>query len=104
MSTKLIALSIDVTKIDKDRLFVGKKGTYLNLMVEVRDEPDRFGNHASAWEGQTKEERQAKADRTFLGDGKVVWEGESRASNETTTQSESSSQQPVKDDNDDLPF
>jgi hypothetical protein len=76
---KLIALSIDVTKFDKSKFVTGKKGTYANLTISVNDEEDQFGNNVSVWEGQTKEEREAKADRNFLGNGKVVWDGDGSA-------------------------
>ncbi len=66
-------LSIDVTKINKERLYRGKKGTYLDLMVELKDEPDKYDNDVSAWEGQSEEERKEKKDRNFLGNGKVIW-------------------------------
>jgi hypothetical protein len=76
--SKLINLSIDVTKIDKSKLIQGKKGTYLNLTVAVNDEADQFGNNVSAWIGQSKEEREAKNDRTFLGNGKVVFSSDAK--------------------------
>jgi hypothetical protein len=69
---KLLKLSIDVSKIDKSRLFKGKKGTYLDLMVQVKDEPDQFGNDVSAWEGQSEDERKGQVKRNFLGNGKIV--------------------------------
>ena len=40
-----LKLSIDVTKIQKEWLFKGKKGTYLDLTVHVREDgPDQYGN------------------------------------------------------------
>jgi hypothetical protein len=69
----LINLSIDVTKIDKTKLIKGAKGTYLNLTVAVNNELDQFGNNASAYISQSKEEREAKVNRTYLGNGKVVF-------------------------------
>ncbi len=77
--SKLMKLSIDVTKINKERLYRGKKGTYLDLMVELKDEPDKYENDVSAWEGQSEEERKAKKDRNFLGNGKVIWSSEPKA-------------------------
>ena len=71
---KLISLSIDVTKINKERLFKGGKGTYLNLTVSLNDQPDKFGNHVSSWEAQSKEEREAKQGRNFLGNGKILYD------------------------------
>jgi hypothetical protein len=57
---QLIAISIDVTKLDKSKLVKGKKGTYANITVSVNDEDDQFGNNTSVWESQTKEERDDK--------------------------------------------
>lgn len=71
--SKLLSLSIDVTKIDKSRLYKGEKGTYLKLTIGINDEPDQYGNNVSSWEEQTKEERTAKAQRNFLGNGKVLF-------------------------------
>lgn len=71
--SKLISLSIDVSKIDKSKLIQGKKGTYLNLTVAINDQDDQFGNNVSSWISQSKEEREQKADRTFLGNGRVVY-------------------------------
>ena len=42
---KLISLRIDVQKIDKSKLFKGKKGTYLDLTVALNDEEDDYGNN-----------------------------------------------------------
>lgn len=77
---KLLAVSIDVTKFDKRKFVAGKKGTYANVTISVNDTEDQYGNNVSLWEGQTQEEREAKADRNFLGNGKVVWDGDSQSS------------------------
>ena len=95
---KLMKLSIDVTKITKSRLYKGKKGTYLDLVVELKDEVDQYNNNVAAWEGQTEEERKAKNDRNFLGNGKVIWESDKKE--EAPAQ-----EAPVDDDESlDLPF
>ena len=70
---KLLNISIDVTKIDKSKLVTGKKGTYLNLTVSVNDEKDNYDNDVTAWQGQDKEEVQAKAAKNYLGNGRVFW-------------------------------
>lgn len=77
---QLLAISIDVTKLDKSKFVVGKKGTYANLTISVNDTDDQFGNNVSIWEEKSQEEREAKADRNFLGNGKVVWKGEDKGS------------------------
>lgn len=48
-------------------------GTYKNYTIGVNDDTNQWGNNCSVWEQQTKEEREAKADKTFCGNGKVVW-------------------------------
>ena len=73
---KLLSLKIDVSKIDKSKLFQGQKGTYLDLTISLNDELDNYGNDVTAWQGQTEEERKNKANRNFLGNGKVFWSSE----------------------------
>lgn len=68
--SKLLSLSIDVTKLDKTRYYKGKKGTYANLDVWIDDEEDQYGNHASVCESLTKEEREAGAKKNYVGNGK----------------------------------
>lgn len=73
---KLLSVSVDVSKIDKSKLVQGKKGTYLNLTVEVKDEKDQYDNDVAVWQGQSPEERDAKEKKNYLGNGRVVWSGE----------------------------
>lgn len=69
MST-LINVSIDLTKVDKSKLV---KGKYLNMTVIVNDDLDNYGNNVAITIQQSKEERDLKASKTFLGNGKVVY-------------------------------
>ena len=69
----IIKTSINLNAIPKDRIFVGKKGKYLPITITLNDEPDQFGNQGSVVVEQTKEERDAKPPKTYLGNGKVVW-------------------------------
>lgn len=73
--SKILSVSIDVTKLDKSKLIQGKKGTYANLQIAVNDEKDQFGNDCSVWISQTKEEREANTPKQYLGNGKIVWSG-----------------------------
>lgn len=66
----LISLSIDATKITKSRI---KNGKYVNLTINIADETDQYGNSISCWESQSKEEREAKEKRNYLGNGKVLF-------------------------------
>ena len=69
----IIKASIDVNKIPKDKIFIGKKGKYLPITITINDELDQFGNQGPVVVEQTKEERDAKAPKTYLGNVKVVW-------------------------------
>jgi hypothetical protein len=69
MST-LISGSIDLTKIDKEKLVNGK---YLNIQISINDNSDQYGNNVGITIGQSKEEREAKVKKTYVGNAKVVW-------------------------------
>lgn len=70
----LINVSINVAKLPKEKFVTGKNGNvYYNFTVSVNDETNQYGQNASVFDSQTKEEREAKKDKTYLGNGKVVW-------------------------------
>lgn len=69
----IIATSIDLTKIPKDKIIDGKKGKYLPITITLNDEADQFGNNGPVIVTQSKEERDAKQDKVYLGNVKVVW-------------------------------
>jgi len=69
----IIATSIDLTKIPKDKIIEGKKGKYLPITITLNDELDQFGNNGPVTVQQTKDERDAKQDKVYLGNVKVVW-------------------------------
>jgi len=69
----IIKASINLNAIPKEKIFVGKKGKYLPITITLNDELDQFGNQGPVVVEQTKEERDAKASKTYLGNVKVVW-------------------------------
>ena len=69
----IIKASINLNEIPKDKIYVGKKGKYLPITITLNDELDQFGNQGPVVVEQTKEERDAKAAKTYLGNVKVVW-------------------------------
>ena len=69
----IIKTSINLNNIPKEKIFVGKKGKYLPITITLNDEVDQFGNQGPVVVEQTKEERDAKAPKTYLGNVKVVW-------------------------------
>ena len=69
----IIKTSINLDQIDKSKIYVGKKGKYLPVTITLNDELDNFGNNGPIIIEQTKEERESKSPKTYLGNVKVVW-------------------------------
>ena len=69
----IIKASINLNEIPKEKIFIGKKGKYLPITITLNDELDQFGNQGPVVVEQSKEEREAKAPKTYLGNVKVVW-------------------------------
>ena len=69
-----INLKIDVSKIDKARLFQGKRGTYLDAVAFVDlDTQDQYGNNGMITQGVSKEEKEQGVKGAILGNSKVFW-------------------------------
>ncbi len=69
----IIKTSINLNEIPKDKIIIGKKGKYLPITITLNDEVDQFGNQGPVVVAQTKEEREAKVAKTYLGNVQVVW-------------------------------
>jgi hypothetical protein len=69
----LLNISINVADLPKEKFVQGKKGTYYNFTVSVNDDTNQFGQNVSVYDSQTKEEREAKKAKTYIGNGRVVW-------------------------------
>ena len=54
----IIATSINLTEIPKDKIIIGKKGKYLPITVTINDDVDQFGNQGPVVVQQSKEERE----------------------------------------------
>lgn len=69
-----ISIKIDVTKIDKDRLFKGAKGTYLDLTTFIDTENEgQFGDHGFISQSTSKEEREQGVRTPILGNCTVFF-------------------------------
>ena len=69
----IIATSINLNAIPKEKIIIGKKGKYLPITVTINDEVDQFGNQGPVTVQQSKEERESKTGKVYLGNCKVVW-------------------------------
>lgn len=101
MST-LINGSIRVDKLPKEKFVKGKDGAvYYNFTIAVNDET-RYGNNVAFMDSQTKEERDAKMPKTYLGNGKVVWVSDGTI--QVAEREEEKVAVPVDEQSGDLPF
>lgn len=99
MSKYGVEISIDVTKIDKARLFEGKKGTYLTATVFLDvDNQDQYGNNGMIVHKKNQGE---EGNTPILGNAKVFW-SDNQAPQASAPQVQ---QAPDLDDmNDSIPF
>lgn len=74
MSKVGVSLKIDVSKIEKARLFKGAKGTYLDATVFIDlDQLDQYGNSGMITQDVSKEEKQQQVKGAILGNCKLFW-------------------------------
>lgn len=67
-------IKLDVTKIDKARLYKGAKGTYLDLTTFVDTaNQDKYENNGFVSQSLTKDERDAGEKTPILGNVKVFY-------------------------------
>jgi len=99
----ILKTSINLSDIPKDKIIDGKKGKYLPLTITINDEKDKFGNDGPVTVAQSKEEREAKEAKTYLGNVQVVWTNGS-VPQPTPRDAQPMQQQAAPVDNDDLPF
>ena len=63
----LLSFGINVNKLEAN-----DKG-WANVTIAINDDLDNYGNNVAGWLNQSKEEREEKAPKTYVGNGKVVW-------------------------------
>jgi len=96
----LINLSINLDSLPKQKFVKGKKGMYYNFTVSVNDDTNAYGQNASVFDSQSKEQREAKEPKKYIGNGQVVWTDGTCVKAER--QEEAQPQQEVQSN--DLPF
>ena len=93
-----VNLSIDVSKIDKSKLYQGKKGTYLDMTAFIdTDEEGQYGDNGMITQSLSKEERDSGDKGAILGNAKVFW-------TEGGKKKKSAPKQEAVDFDDDVPF
>ena len=102
----IITTSINLNEIDKTKIIKGKKGQYLPISISINDEVDQFGNQGPVTISQSKEERDAKTPKKYLGNVKVVWTNGDNVAAAPRDGQQAQVQAPSKavTQDDDLPF
>ena len=103
----IIKTSINLQNIPKEKIFNGKKGSYLPITITLNDDFDQFGNQGPVCVEQSKEERDAKAPRVYLGNVKIVWTNGNNvavAPRDDQQGQQNQPTQPAASTVDDLPF
>jgi len=74
MSKIGVSLKINVSMIEKARLFAGQKGQYLDATVFIDlDQLDQYGNSGMITQDVSKEEKAQNVKGAILGNCKVFW-------------------------------
>lgn len=90
--------------INREKLVFNEKG-WANVTVFLDDSTNPYGQNASAIMEQTKDQRDAKEPRTYLGNGKVVWtDGTIKPADKVEREAVASEQSTAGRATPDLPF
>ena len=100
-----VSLKIDVSKIDKARLFKGQKGIYLDATAFIDlDQLDEYGNSGMITQDVSKDERAQGVKGNILGNSKVFFKDNGQPT-QTVHHQQAQAPQPSGDGLDDsIPF
>ena len=99
MSNKIgVELKIDVTKIDKSRIYNGQKGKYLAMTVFIDpDNAGQYGDHGMITHAKIEGEQKTPEHLPILGNAKVFWrDSGAQNSNQAPQQQKTPYQQGVQ--------
>ncbi len=68
----IIKANLNLAAIPKDKIYKGKKGSYLPITITINDELGNYGDNGPIIVEQSKEEREAKVDKVYLGNVKII--------------------------------
>ena len=102
----MVVVLIDLNKIDKSKIKAGKNGEkYYSVVVDNRKEADKFGNTHTVYDNQSKEDREAKVAKNYLGSGKeFVFNNNNAPAQAAQLQQQVPTRFVSQDDTDGLPF
>ena len=74
MSRTGVNQSINLSKLDKSKLFKGKDGSmWANLTSYLDTEKDQYDNNGSIQQSLSKEEREQGIKAPYIGNNKIFW-------------------------------
>lgn len=80
-----------------------KKEAGISIDISINDESNNYGQNVSAYVSQSKEDREAKKDRFYVGNGKTFWtDGTIKVAAKKVEAAAASV--PASAEDDDLPF
>lgn len=96
----MITASICLTDIPKETITASEKNgkKYLNIIIDTKKETDRFGNTHAISISQSKEQRERKENKVYIGNGKEYVYGGSKPAANTENST------PTNEQVDNLPF
>lgn len=96
----MITLSICLSDLPKEKIQTASNGKkYINLVVDKRKEAGKYGETHTLYVSQSKEERDAKEDKKYVGHGKeYVYNGQQNNTSQASTRNEQ------QQSNDGFPF
>ena len=62
----IISGNINLSKLDKSKIYEGKKGKYYPVTVVINNEVGEYGDSGYIMTEQTKEQREAKEQKSYL--------------------------------------
>lgn len=78
---KIVNIGVNLSKIEENsaKITTDKKGNkWINLTVVIGDKPDNYGNDSQVNINQSKEERESKVNKVFVGSGKTVYDSDKK--------------------------
>jgi hypothetical protein len=94
--SKLYLGKINLSKIDKSKIFEGKTGKWVDVTIWLNDKPDNYGNDMSIEQSSEKGK-----DKIFLGNAKSY---EKKGPVDSAKVSENMGRTTAPDDSEGLPF
>lgn len=100
----IIRAKLNVSLVDKSKLFKGEKGLYMDItLLENKDGVDKYGNNFMVVQDLGKESREAGVKNPILGNAKIVSGGGSALARSPAPAAAPTATTPV-DDGDAIPF